>query len=170
MVPVIALHELLDRQPMVLIAETELLGERLLIVEQQAFFPASGMQMQGETDLPQIILTFDQGPVFGIGKKTLSSELAEGVRAEMAFCHPTDYLNVAQPPRPLFNVGLEIVSGIVEFSVPLLLLGDLGLEEGRTRPDAAAGGACPHPLEQFAYAVQPACLHEAGGDGDVACR
>ena len=56
---VVLLHELLDGQVMLAVAEAELVGQGALVVEQQAVLVAPGEPVQGEADAPQVGLALD---------------------------------------------------------------------------------------------------------------
>ena len=71
------------------------------------------------------------------------------------------------PPEALLDVRLEAVGVGVEALAPGLLLGELGGEERRRRPDLVGGDDAPHQLEQRELARERARLHQVRHDGDV---
>ena len=55
----------------------------------------------------------------------------------MTLGDPADNLDVAQAARTFLDIGLEVVGGVVETEMPVLLFFELGLEEFARRPDFA---------------------------------
>ena len=125
---VIELHELLDRLIDVLILNTELAGQILLVLEQQPVLAAVGHDVQGEADFPQKITGLEQFGVFRLGEPALADQIQRS-GVVVTLDDPVDVLDVAQAARTLLDVGLEVVGGVVEFGVAGGLLGLLGFEE-----------------------------------------
>ncbi len=65
-----------------------------------------------------------------------SDQRIQFAHAEAAQRHPAQHLQVAKSAGAVLEVGLEVVAGIAEARVALLLLAYLGLEEVARRPCA----------------------------------
>ena len=68
---VVALHERLHPEPVLVVTVAELAGEGALVVEQQAVLAAAGQGVQGKADLPEKIPALDQGVVFRCSQKSV---------------------------------------------------------------------------------------------------
>ena len=119
---------MLDRLVDVLILNTELAGQILLVLEQQPVLAAVGHDVQGEADFPQKITGLEQFGVFRLGEPALADQIQRS-GVVVALYDPVDVLDVAQAARTLLDVGLEVVSRVVEFGVAGGLLGLLGFKE-----------------------------------------
>jgi hypothetical protein len=78
------------------------------------------------------------------GQKAVGEKLIERARAEVAFGHPRDRLDIAQAAGPGLDVGLEVVRGIVGLEMAVLLLGHFGLEVCPHRPHPIGGHGFAH--------------------------
>src|SRR5437868_1396802 len=91
-----------------------------------------------------------------------------GRGAEVTLRDPGDGLDVAQPPGPGLDVGLEVVGGVVGLQVPRGLLAHLGLEELLHRPESLGRESLAHGGEQLRIARDEARLEQRRHDTDVA--
>ena len=105
-----------------------------LVVEQQTVFGTTGQHVQRITHLPEKFLGGRQQRVFALQQKALVGQCVQIQRAVLATGNPEDGLNIAQPAGRAFDVGLEVVFGVVVLVVAVLLLGALGQEELLARP------------------------------------
>lgn len=78
-----------------------------------------------------------------------------------------DGLDVAQTARRAFDVGLEVVFGVVVLVVTGLEFGALGQEELLARPHVLGAGYIQHALAQGFRAGDGAAFHQVGDDRQV---
>ena len=165
---VVALHELLDRERVggVLIAEA--LRQADLVVEQQPVLAPPGEGVKPEAHLPQKRLRLLEAAQLRDREEPVGREPVEGLGAEVTLRDPGDGLDVAQPPGPGLDVGLEVVGGVVGLQVPRGLLAHLGLEELLHRPESLGRESLAHGGEQLRDARDEARLEQRRHDTDVA--
>ncbi len=159
---VVALHQLLDRQRVGGIFVAETVRELDLVVEQQPILVPPGEHVQAEAHLPQEGLRLLQAPQFRRRQEAMGHQFIERLRAEVAFRHPADGLDVAQSAGPGLHVGFEVVGGVVRLQVPLLLLAHFGGEEIAHRPDAIGRERRAHCRQQRGRAREPARFEQRG--------
>ena len=140
------------------------------MIEEEPVLGASGQEVQRETHPPQEPPARFEGAELLDGEKAAIHQLPECPRPEMASRDPGDGLDVAQAPRALLDVRLQVVAGIVELVVAYALLRHLGFEEPPARPDPPRTRPLVHPPEQIRGAAYEPAFHEVGRHGDVAPR
>src|SRR5690606_22119996 len=100
-------------------------------------------------------------------EKPLFDQFAQVAGAEMAQRYPADGLDIPQATGRAFDVGLEVVLGVIELGVPVVLLGALGAEEFGTGPHMLRADGIHHGLAQGFFTDQRARLLEVGNDGHI---
>ncbi len=85
----------------------------------------------------------------------------------MAFGHPADHLQIAQPPRTFLDIRFQIIGSVVKFMAAFLLFLLFGFEERAVRPNAVGPRQRAHLLEQRGGTNQPPGLHQTGSHGNV---
>ncbi len=165
--PVILLHEAFDAGLRVLAFKAQQGGDGALVVEQQPVFGTPGEHVQGVAHLPQEFLGRGQQGVFALYQKTFASQGAQVKGAVLATGHPQNRLNIPQAAGRAFDVGFQVVFGVVVLVVPGFLLGTLGQEEVLARPHVRGAGDFEHALAQALGAGDGAAFHEVGDDGEV---
>ncbi len=144
---VIALHELLDREIfLVLVLVAELGCERALVVEQQAFLGASGGEVQRIAISAQRRFRSIERGALGRIEHALRDHRVEIRRARDAPAEPAQQIERAQAAGPVLEIRLEVVRRVVEARVAIGLLGALGGEIRRRRPEP---GFVDEPRERF---------------------
>ena len=164
---VVLLHQALDGQLAVVVAETQQSGDFLLVVKQQAVFAAPGQHVQGITHLPEKILGGSQQAEFTFYQETLRRQRMQVERAELAAGDPENGLDVAQAAGGALDVGFEVVFGVVVLGVARVLLVAFGQKEVLARPHLLRAGDLQHALAQVLGAGNGAAFHQVGDDGQV---
>ena len=147
--PVVALHELLDRERIGRILVAEHAREPDLVVEQQAILAAPADEVQRKAHAPEPGLRGLELRQFPRLDEAVRGEPIERLRPEMALCDPGDRLQVPKAARSLLDVRFEVVRGVVESMVALGLLAELGVEEIPRRPHPVRREGAAHGVEQF---------------------
>ena len=105
--------------------------------------------------------------MLSLGQEVVLDQPVEGRSTEVTLSHTGNHLDVAQSAGTALDVGLEVVDGILELVVALLLLPGLGSEELIRRPQCRRIGCFAHPLVQPTAAVDQSRFHKVGGHSDV---
>ena len=66
---------------------------------------------------------------FRLGQEAVLNQLPERRRIKMTLRHPAYYLDVAQAARAFFNIGLEVISGVIKAQMAIMLFFQLGFEK-----------------------------------------
>ena len=99
------------------------------MVEQQPVLAPARQQMQAETHLPEKVPAAHQQAALVLGEHAVAHQVLQVRGVEMALQHPSDHMDVPQTAGALLDVGFKVIGRVVELSVALLLLGELGLEK-----------------------------------------
>src|SRR5690606_16559574 len=164
---VVLLHEAFDRQLGIVVLEAEQSRQGSLVIEQQSVFSATGQGMQCKAYLPEEGSAAGQDVVLGLVEKPLFDQFAQVAGAEVAQRHPADGLDIPQATGRAFDVGFEVVLGVIELGMPVVLLGALGTEKFGTGPHMLRADGIHHGLAQGFFTDQGARLHEVGNDGHI---
>src|SRR5204862_4548398 len=97
--------------------------------EQQAVFPPRGQVVQPPPQFGKRGSVALQLPRFFAGENALFGEIAPTAPELCRMRDPQDVLQIAQAAWTLLEVRLEVVGGIVEAGMALLLLEQLGFGE-----------------------------------------
>jgi hypothetical protein len=146
--PVVLLHEVFDGLLGVVAFEAQQRGDGALVIEQQAVFGAAGEHVQGVAHFPQEFLGRGQQGVFALHQEAFAGQGAQVQGAVLATGHPQNRLDVPQAARRAFDVGFQVVFGVVVLVVTGLLFGALGQEELLARPHVRGAGDFQHALAQ----------------------
>ena len=123
--------------------------------------------MQLPAHFPEVVQALAQHAVFFRGKETVVDQGFQAVGIEVAFGDPGDHLHIAQATRGVFQVGFEIVFGVIETLVASGLFFPLGGEKGGGVPHVFRAGAVFQLPAQDVVSRQGARFHDVGGHGDV---
>jgi len=129
-----ALHHLLDRKAVGVVDVAQARGQRLLVVEAQAFLALSGGQVQAEPQPRQRPVLAFQGGVFVGAQLPERHQRLQVAGAGHAQRHPAQGLDVAHPARAFLEVRFQVVAGVVETRMPRALFLALGDEVVARRP------------------------------------
>jgi hypothetical protein len=127
--PVVLLHQLLAGPARGRGSETELLGECRLVLEEQAIFPAPGLQVELRTQQTQEGLAgFEDSPLL-VGDEAALLEILPALAVARCLSNPQDQLQIAQSPGPVLAVRFQAVGRVAEALMTVFLLHPLGLEK-----------------------------------------
>ncbi|MNZ65316.1 hypothetical protein D3C78_835050 [compost metagenome] len=160
--PVVLLHEVFDGVLRVVPGKAQQAGDRALVIEQQAVLGAAGEHVQGIANFPQEFLGGRQQGVFAFHQEAFARQCAQVQRAVLAAGYPQNRLDIPQATRRAFDVGFQVVFGIVVFVVACFLFGTLGQEELLGRPHVFGAGNVEHPLAQALGTGDGAAFHQVG--------
>jgi hypothetical protein len=148
--------------------QLEVPGDRDLVVEHEAVFPAAGERVQADAQvLEDAFVQRDAHGLVAGDEVPLRERLPRRAEARGAR-EPDHHLQVAQSPGTLLDVGLEVVGGVHEALVAALLLLGLGVEE---RAHVAARAQPRVELEHHRHVARDqARLDEARVHGHVLGR
>ena len=162
------LHQLFAGAPCRRVGKPIFLGQRRLEIEQQAVFAPGGQVVQTHAQYGKRRFMALELTRFLAGQYFVLREIRPAVSQTGGAADPEYVLQVAQPSRAFLDVRFEVVGGIVEPRVPLLLLEQLGLDEIRDIEvfEHCTGEA--HVL--LAAAGNESRLEQCGLNGYVASR
>jgi hypothetical protein len=100
----------------------------------------------------------------------MRDQFIERRNVEVPLGNPADHLDISQAARAPFDVGFELVGGIVVAMMAGALLGALRFEESIRWPYIRGRDRLLHLLEQRFRAVEEAGLDESSRDSNVVCR
>jgi len=140
------------------------------MIKQQPVLMAAGDHVQRKACAPQEILACEQLVALGFGQKAAIPQLAEGLRAELAFGDPGDGMNIAQSAGAFFDVGFKLIAGVVIFAMTGELFCHFRAEKFVDWPNFIRRQLGLERSEQRFIASQRTRLNEVGDDGDVFCR
>jgi hypothetical protein len=143
-------------------------GEFVLVIECQAILAPPGQKMQLDAQAGQP--AFLAGDALGLGRcqQSRACQPAPAAGDGAGLCHPLDGVQVAQTARTVLEIGLQLVSAVVESLVACVLLGELAVE--KTPRIEARLETAAELCKQALIAPQIACLEQVGLDRDVLAR
>ena len=94
-------------------------------------------------------------------------QIADVGGTKVTFGDPANGLQVAKSTWRVFEIGFQVVFGVVGFFVAVLLFLIFSEEELFISPSAFRGNSIVHLLMQRWFTPQRAGLDQVGGDGDV---
>ena len=164
---VVAFHELLDREPLGGIPKAKHLGNGALVIKQQAVFGTACEHMQGVAHLPKKRLALAENAQLRVIHKAVGDNIGVLLGAEVTLSHPANHLDIPQATGGAFEVGLQVVLGVVVAVVASNLLLPLGFKKAVGGPQVRGAQALAHLLTQTFRPGNEARLQQVGNHCDV---
>jgi len=105
--------------------------------------------------------------VFAFHQKAFACQGAQIQGPVLATGYPQKGLDIAQAARRAFDVGFQVVFGVVVLVVTGFLLCALGQEKVLAGPHMRGAGDIQHALAQMLGACHGTAFHQVGDDGQV---